>query len=1397
MAENEFTLKDVENISKELNISIEEVADTYGFDLKKKESTEPVSSPQQETALESTTQPTEEEQPPKKKRGSVVSKKPSQGQPSESSTGKKDDGKKKGSFVQQLKEQKKQQDLTGKRELIEAKTVVKDQPELKAMTEAKKTMADVYNEKTQKVEIKPLNLPKVDFNSGFLSFDSLNEIDKQLSSVGVGIKTIKYGEGDVEFKANQNTLKDFRNQEKSWYQSAKVKVGDISLTKEDALKIEEEYNSELNRTGLLDETEDLFRSVTNIAAFKFTGESQLNVRGDNFADIRTDLMKEDPKFKDLKPEQKEQKIKERYFEIKQDAILLNKYYDAAEKLTPQERFAITKQSRNLLAATEKQNKAEFDKVAALNVSLENLVEKRNALTEQAKQSKSKEEFSKIEKEYNQNEYAISGYYSELVKSRNNYYKSAEKINDLKVAVNGYSAETNEFIDIAKRVKAWGYGAIANMMQFGKDFYKDIGVPVLGEKEFQEEGQKGIDVFAKKQEETIQGLRKVDEVDSISSALNKTTEIFGDSLGMVMALTYGGPAGMAWMSLDTAGAQLRNINDQNRAFKSALYEAEDKGEKKVTFDGKEYDVEKNKNKNLYGDTQKWVSAVGYGLAMQLPLLQQLKTIGNPILRNTAPELLSKSVGDRLVQQSTRFGQETAKLDVILRGTNVINGLNDKYVLGKDFDLIKSWGGLDQSLHAVFLHSMNVGAAHIKGGESSLFLNNKETSKIYKNSVRAKEIGVKLEDPNLTPEAKKILIREGELLEAESRELIDKGIDRLAEMPVEDRNLVLELTNKSNKIKTEAQEVKDSNLSKEDKEIQLKRLENEYKRVFDKIDEINTSSRKRNDGFYGLSDKEQKKRIEDAKKNLESKSDEPISDRDAKYKAILDYNTEALKSEVYYYSTKNGDVKPEEVPDGYTSVKEVSNSEELNRYIYQKMSETKSVSELEAIEFDKRSDAEHAEFIQKKTAEVLHQRGFLNNEIKLALSVMNARANASGLGNAWYRQIENIAKGDFVENKKVQNQLSLKDSIAIEDIENTAKALRNINGDISEIFLNISSKTNKGKNERTEIKEVDGWVKVLLPPSVFRMLTSLGIGKNIYDILSRSGNESEFKNIPLNENINESSQLDIKKAIESGEKIDMPFLEYNENGKLLDHDGRNRSFYVEQNGNNIIPVLVKGITAEKLFNQVSEAYHKAKVNGSNPELVKEVEKLLTTKQDSTENKVQFQENRQPLGAAETLENGRMVLHFFENANLSTVIHEGLGHVMERELTPEQMIVIQEWAGTEGWTNETSEAFARGVERYFFDGIAPTNKLRDIFDGIKKYMRDIYVSIKGTELEADINPEAKAVLDKLFTAEEPVKTETGKELSLQEKAKNINQKVLESRSYDIIAGLIRDGIIKQKPC
>ena len=359
------------------------------------------------------------------------------------------------------------------------------------------------------------------------------------------------------------------------------------------------------------------------------------------------------------------------------------------------------------------------------------------------------------------------------------------------------------------------------------------------------------------------------------------------------------------------------------------------------------------------------------------------------------------------------------------------------------------------------------------------------------------------------------------------------------------------------------------------------------------------------------------------------------------------------------------------------------------------------------------------------------------------------------------------------------------------------MRDINGDISEIFLNIASKTNKGKNERTEIKEVDGWVKVLLPPSVFRMLTSLGIGKNIYDILSRSGNESEFKNIPLNENINESSQSDIKKAIESGEKIDMPFLEYNENGKLLDHDGRNRSFYVEQNGNNIIPVLVKGITAEKLFNQVSEAYHKAKANGSNPELVNEVEKLLTTKQDSTESKVQFQENRQPLGAAETLENGRMVLHFFENANLSTVIHEGLGHVMERELTPEQMIVIQEWSGTEGWTNETSEAFARGVERYFFDGVAPTNKLKDIFDGIKKYMKDIYVSIKGTELEADINPEAKAVLDKLFTAEEPVKTEAGKELSLQEKAKNINQKVLESRSYDIIAGLIRDGIIKQKPC
>lgn len=1540
MSEKDFTLQDVENISNELKMPIEEVANIYGVDLKKKESTEePLNSQQQETPSESTTQP------PAKKRGSVVSKEQKPGRPLVSSVGKKDRNiyyynvnpkvgaveeepevpkgyttvkkvenskeielwkKQKakeqapiGGFTQQLKEQKKRQ----KEYLQELSTKPMDRPKLKAVIEAENRMRNISFDETGKVKVKPVELPKINFNDPmvFSDFDNLQEVDNQLTGIkGIGIKKVKVGE--MEFNANINTVKQFREQEKQWYNSAVSKVGDISLTKEDLVKVEEEYNSDLKRTSLLDQTEDYFRQVANIASFKTTGESIVSPSGDNFSDIRSQLMSENPSFKNLKPEEREKAVRDRYFEIKQDEVLLNKYYDAAENLTPQERFAITKYSRNLLKATEKQNKLEYDKAAALTVSIDSLVSKREELISKAKASKNKDEFALIESEFKVNEDLISGYYNELNKVRQNFYKSSEKINNLKIAVNGYSAETNEFWDIAKRVKAWGYGAFANMLQIGKDFSVSVGLPVLGEEKALQDADKSIEKLSEKQTEVMSGLR---DVEKVSDFVSKTTGIFGDSLGMVAALTYGGGAGAVWMSLDVAGAKMKELQDQNRAFQSELHKAEDNGNDSFFFDGKTYNVKENKNKQLFTERQRWTNAAAWGLAMQLPLLKQLKTI-NPVAKNVAPELLSKSFSETLAQNAKKFVVDTAELDLILRGTNVINGLSDKYILGKDFDFAKNWGGIDQTLHAIILHSQNVGAAHIKGAEVTPFLSDKESKKIYENSKRAVEIGRKLEDANLSKEAKDMLLKEGEILDKESSKIIDNAVDRIAEMSSEDRSIVLDLVSKSNKIKTEAEKVKESDLSREDKEIQLKRLRLEYKRAFEKINEINTSNRKSSEGFFGLSGKEQQDRIRRVKTELESKLGEKISDRDAKYRAILEYNKETLKSDVYYYTKEQG--APESIPEGYTSTKEVKTKEDVLKYVYQEIGNRKTVQELEAIEFDKRTDAEHADFIRRKAAEVLHQRGFLSGEIKAFLSIMDARAEASGLGNAWFRQIENITKGEFLNTDSAKYQLSVKHGtphefpkeVLVEKPDGTREYLVGTKDSMPEVPNNFkvierypNGRFRLDKMGTGEGAQAFGWGLYFTDlESIARnyadKLSDLKVGDiNFSTILEDSVNYNSGK-----EDIIKTYNILKQKAFDNGTPIKdfktmKSFIEGDylyewANGvfgknKLNREIGSVDGFYsftndildiAKQNkaklksSKNIYDVtLQKGKTPDqytwlewdrkpnkgqigKLFSNLNQEqidkgfYYGIKPDATNADIYKGLSKALGGDKQASlfliengidgikypaeslsrgatsetargfnyvvfdenavtvENKIKFQKTKtpQPLGAAETMESGRVVLHFFENANVSTAFHE-LGHVLENELTPEDRVIVTNWSGQESWNLETSEKFARGVERYFYDGIAPTERLKQIFEKAKKYMEKVYISIKGTELELDIPKEAREVLDRMFTKQEAPKTEKG--VSLQDRVNQINDRVLESRKYDIIAGLIRDGVIKQKPC
>lgn len=61
--------------------------------------------------------------------------------------------------------------------------------------------------------------------------------------------------------------------------------------------------------------------------------------------------------------------------------------------------------------------------------------------------------------------------------------------------------------------------------------------------------------------------------------------------------------------------------------------------------------------------------------------------------------------------------------------------------------------------------------------------------------------------------------------------------------------------------------------------------------------------------------------------------------------------------------------------------------------------------------------------------------------------------------------------------------------------------------------------------------------------------------------------------IDENILEESQAKIQAGIDSGDKIDMPYIEYDEDGKMVGQEGRNRATLAKSRGETLIPVVIQ--------------------------------------------------------------------------------------------------------------------------------------------------------------------------------------------------------------------------------
>lgn len=124
-----------------------------------------------------------------------------------------------------------------------------------------------------------------------------------------------------------------------------------------------------------------------------------------------------------------------------------------------------------------------------------------------------------------------------------------------------------------------------------------------------------------------------------------------------------------------------------------------------------------------------------------------------------------------------------------------------------------------------------------------------------------------------------------------------------------------------------------------------------------------------------------------------------------------------------------------------------------------------------------------------------------------------------------------------------------------------------------------------------------------------------------------------------------------------------------------------------------------------------------------------------------------------AVQFLPDGKAVIHAFESADISSLVHE-TGHIFRRQLEPDDKATVERLFGIKDgkWTTNKEERFARSFERYMRDGKAPSAKLADIFQKFKEWLTAIYKSITAkSPLNIKISPELRQVFDNLLAKKE----------------------------------------------
>ena len=122
----------------------------------------------------------------------------------------------------------------------------------------------------------------------------------------------------------------------------------------------------------------------------------------------------------------------------------------------------------------------------------------------------------------------------------------------------------------------------------------------------------------------------------------------------------------------------------------------------------------------------------------------------------------------------------------------------------------------------------------------------------------------------------------------------------------------------------------------------------------------------------------------------------------------------------------------------------------------------------------------------------------------------------------------------------------------------------------------------------------------------------------------------------------------------------------------------------------------------------------------------------------------------GARRLLQDGKVAFYLTEKSDFSTFVHE-TAHIIRKQLQGAEIRALSSWAGVgkDGvWSVESEERFANALTEYLKDGKPVDPTLKNIFNKIAQYLKEIYHSIKNT---ATIPAEISKVFEGLFKGEE----------------------------------------------